>query len=221
MGSPSPQGHGDSGSEPPMPTAARAWAEYEALRAEAEAARAISNDVGTEAGQRAWELSHAADWAYDDFRIARVYENHTLAEIDEWEARDRAEGAELDYFTTRLYASMPRALRTRNRTGDLEARAAAARARKEAEEDQLARINAELSREETADPGSLRAAELRRASRWARSARNHADVSLYLLGLGQEIEAEQFLAAAREESEYAKLGMPEDAQAEPDDPEIG
>jgi hypothetical protein len=109
----------------------------------------------------------------------------------------------------------------RNRTEDLEARAAAARARKEAEEDQLSRINAELSREEAADPGSPHASELRQTSRWARSARNHADVSLCLLGFGQEIEAAQFLTAGHEESECAKLALPEDARAELDDREIG
>jgi hypothetical protein len=86
----------------------------------------------------------------------------------------------------------------------LEMRKAAAEARTKAEEHRLARIEAELVQNMEADPESFRVEELLRASCLTARARNHADVAAYLFGLGQEAEAEEFLAAVHDESRRAE-----------------
>jgi hypothetical protein len=76
----------------------QAWAAYLAEQAEADAARAISNDVSTEAGEYAWLLNDSANALYEQYEDAWVREHYTQAELDEIEEKNRAEHRDIGRY---------------------------------------------------------------------------------------------------------------------------
>lgn len=63
-------------------------------RRRADAARAISTDLGTEAGLNAWLLSDEADVACDDYAEAWFREHYFQAELREKEAQNDREAGQ-------------------------------------------------------------------------------------------------------------------------------
>jgi hypothetical protein len=67
----------------------QAWADYQAAQAAADAARAISMDIDTDAGMNAGLLRIEAEGAYDDYSVAWFRERYPQAQLDETEAKNR------------------------------------------------------------------------------------------------------------------------------------
>jgi hypothetical protein len=89
------QAQAGTGGRPAQVASGQPWAEYLAAQAAADAARALSSDLGTDAGLEAYLLSNEADAAYDQYAGAWVRENCSQTELDAIEAQNRAEGWEL------------------------------------------------------------------------------------------------------------------------------
>jgi hypothetical protein len=69
--------------QPGQATASQAWAAYMAKQAEADTAREISTDLGTDEGVHAYLLVQEAEAAYDEYADAWGRENHAQVEASD------------------------------------------------------------------------------------------------------------------------------------------